>query len=116
MTSAPRALCAAAMTCSALAAAGLLAPAPAPLRAAVTLVFCCWVPGVTFFAVLRAWQLARSPAATIAFSLSAVIALSQVSLALGVWRPAVCTGAFAAACCALLAMPVFVPRLAGARW
>jgi hypothetical protein len=73
------------------------------------------VPGVTFFAALRAWHLARSPAATVIGSLSAIIALSQTSLALGVWRPEVCTGALAAACCALLAFPVFVPRLAGAR-
>lgn len=111
-----RALCAAAMACSALAAVVLLVPAPTPLRASATLVFCCWVPGVTFFALLRAWHLARSPAAAVVASLSAVIALSQISLALGVWRPAICTGALAVACCALLAFPVFVRRLADVRW
>lgn len=111
-----RVLCAAALACAALAAVLLLAPTPPQVRGPITLLFCCWVPGVTLFALLRAWQLVRSPAATVTASLSAVIVLSQVSLALGVWSPAICTGALAAACVVLLALPVFVPRLTGVRW
>lgn len=102
--------CAAALTCSAGAAITSLAPAPEILRAPVVLLFCCWVPGVALFAAMRAWQLVRSPAATIATSLSLLILISQGALVAHLWAPAHATAALAAASCAVLTGAVVMLR------
>lgn len=107
MTGAPirrstRVTCIAAAACSGLAVLATLAPTPAVLRAPIVLLFCCWVPGVALFAALRAWGLVRSPAATIATSLSLIIVISQVALALHHWAPAPGTTVLAVASLAVL--------------
>lgn len=110
-----RVTCIAAAACSGLAVLATLAPTPAALRAPIVLVFCCWVPGVALFAALRAWGLVRSPAATIATSLSLLIVISQAALALHVWSPAPGTTVLAAASLAVLTLAVVANGAPGDR-
>lgn len=110
-----RVTCIAAAACSCLAALASLAPTPAVLRAPIVLLFCCWVPGVALFAALRAWGLVRSPAATIAASLSLIIVLSQLALALRLWLPALGTTVLAVVSLAVLTLAVVTTGPAGER-
>jgi len=103
------ATCVAALACSILAVIAAVTPLPPTVRGPIMLLFCCWVPGVALFAGVRAWQLVRSPAATIAVSLSLLVLISQVALALHLWAPAVGTTVIAAV--SLVALIPAVVRL-----
>jgi hypothetical protein len=89
-------------------------PVPAVVRAVIVILFCCWAPGVAVLAILQAWNLVRSPAATIVTSISTIIVLSQAVLAIHLWLPVILTGYLAAACLLLFAAAELLPRLV--RW
>jgi hypothetical protein len=114
-TGSVRVICAAALASCCLAAVGLALPVPAVLRAVAVLTFCCWVPGTALFATLGAWQLIRSPAASIAASLSVVILLSQAGLAVHRWAPALGTGILAVVCGVALGLALVSGRSERAR-
>jgi len=110
-----RLICAAALAWSAATAASVVSPVPPVARAVFVLAFCCWVPGIALFAIVRAWQLVRSPAVSILTSISVIILISQVTLALGVWSPARGTGVLAVACAVLLVVALYASAPVGRR-
>jgi hypothetical protein len=107
-----RRICAVALRCSCLAVVAVNIPEPSVIRAVGVLLFCCWVPGTALFAALRAWRLVRSPAASVATSLSIVTLLGQAALATHLWAPAVATEGLAVVC-GLLLLPSIAGRRAG---